>query len=149
MVRASFVSNEEAARRADELRYESIRKREDFTFETVLSSDYKIKILTEAKNAGYFIKCIFVLTANANLNVARVRARVAQGGHDVDAQKIKERYKKSLLNIKVLMRICDILHVYDNTNEKPVRIVRKHKDQVTVFPNNDWSEKELLELIDY
>ena len=41
------------------------------------------------------------------------------------------------------------MHVYDNTNEKPVRIVRKHKDQVTVFPNNDWSEKELLELIDY
>lgn len=42
MVRASFLSNEEAADKADELRYESIRNREDFTFETVLSSEYKI-----------------------------------------------------------------------------------------------------------
>ena len=45
MVRTSFLSNEEATKRADDLRYESIRKREDFTFETVLSSDYKIRIL--------------------------------------------------------------------------------------------------------
>ena len=35
------------------------------------------------------------------------------------------------------------------SDEKNVRIVRKHKDQVTVFPKNDWSEEELLELIDY
>ena len=79
MVRTSFLSNEEATKRADDLRYESIRKREDFTFETVLSSDYKIRILKTAKEAGYFIKCVFVLTTSANLNVARVKSRVAQG----------------------------------------------------------------------
>ena len=78
MVRTSFLSNEEATKRADDLRYESIRKREDFTFETVLSSDYKIRILKTAKEAGYFIKCVFVLTTSANLNVARVKSRVAQ-----------------------------------------------------------------------
>ena len=156
MVRTSFLSNEEATKRADDLRYESIRKREDFTFETVLSSDYKIRILKTAKEAGYktakeagyFIKCVFVLTTSANLNVARVKSRVAQGGHDVDPQKIRERYRKSIANIKVLIEICDILHVYDNTNEKPVRIIRKHKDELTVFPNEDWSEDALLSLIE-
>ena len=148
MVRTSFLSNEEATKRADDLRYESIRKREDFTFETVLSSDYKIRILKTAKEAGYFIKCVFVLTTSANLNVARVKSRVAQGGHDVDPQKIRERYRKSIANIKVLIEICDILHVYDNTNEKPVRIIRKHKDELTVFPNVDWSEDALLSLIE-
>lgn len=43
IVRTTFVTNIEAAKQADELRYESIRRREDFTFETVLSSEYKIK----------------------------------------------------------------------------------------------------------
>ena len=148
MVKSSFISNEEAAVKADELRYESIRHREDFTFETVLSSDYKIRILKEAKEAGYFIKCIFVLTADVNLNIARVCSRVAQGGHYVAPQKIKDRYKKSLSNIKVLMELCDILHVYDNTDEKPCRIIRKHKDQITIFPNKNWDQDSILKLID-
>ena len=148
MVRAHALTNEEAAVLADRLRYESIHNKEDFTFETVLSSEYKIKILTEAKRTGYFIKCVFVLTKSADLNVARVLYRVAQGGHSVEPAKIRERYNKSLANIRILMNLCDILHVYDNTDNKPVRIVRKHKDQVTIFPNDNWSEEAILRLID-
>lgn len=34
----------EAAVLVDKMRYESIDKKEDFTFETVLSSDYKLNI---------------------------------------------------------------------------------------------------------
>lgn len=148
MVKATFISNEEAAKRADELRYESIQNLEDFTFETVLSSEYKIRILEEAKAAGYFIKCVFVLTADVNLNIARIRSRVAQGGHFVDPQKVRDRYKKSLANIRVLMDLCDILHVYDNTDEKPSRIIRKHKEQVTIFPNDNWDQNSIMALID-
>ena len=61
------------------MRYESIVKKEDFTFETVLSSEYKLNILRKAKEEGYFIKCFFILTVDASVNVARVSARVASG----------------------------------------------------------------------
>ena len=104
-------------------------------------------MLRAAKDAGYFIKCVFVLTASPDLSVARVRSRAALGGHDVDPKRVRERYRKSLSNISVLMEICDILHVYDNTNSKPVRIVRKHKEDITIYPNKDWSETALLSLI--
>ena len=90
---------------------------------------------------------MFVLTKSADLNVARVLSRVAQGGHSVEPAKIRERYNKSLANIRILMNLCDILHVYDNTNSKPVRIVRKHKEDITIYPNKDWSETALLSLI--
>lgn len=82
------------------------------------------------------------------INVARVGARVASGGHDVKKEKIVSRYYKSISNIKELMALCDILHVYDNTIE-PVRIVRKHKDDISVFPNEFWTEKELIEMIGF
>ena len=59
----------------------------------------------KAKSEGYFIKCIFVLTIDPLVNVARVEARVASGGHDVDKEKIKSRYYKSLANIKELMTL--------------------------------------------
>ena len=140
------MSNEEAALFVDKMRYTSIDKKEDFTFETVLSSHYKLDILQKAKDEGYFIKCVFVLTVDPSVNVARVRARVAHGGHDVAEDKIISRYYKSLENIKQLMKLCDIMHVYDNTDE-PIRIIRKHKESITIFPNDLWSEDSILELL--
>ena len=146
MVASTGMSNEDAAVLADKMRYRSIELKEDFTFETVLSSHYKMDILEKAKSEGYFIKCIFVLTVDPSVNVARVAARVALGGHNVDESKIRSRYEKSLGNIRRLMEICDILHVYDNT-EEPVRIIRKHKEDISIFPNDLWSEEQILELI--
>ena len=146
MVAATGMSNEDAALLADKMRYASIEAKEDFTFETVLSSHYKLDILEKAKAEGYFIKCIFVLTVDPHVNVARVAARVANGGHHVDEDKIRTRYHKSLSNIKRLMELCDILHVYDNT-EEPIRIIRKHKADISIFPNDLWSEDRILELL--
>ena len=147
IVMATGMSNEDAALLVDRRRYKSIELKEDFTFETVLSSNYKLEILKKAKKEGYFIKCIFVLTVNPNINLARVRARVASGGHDVDKDKIIKRYYKSLENIKYLLDICDILHVYDNSIE-PIRIIRKHKEDISIFPNKLWSENDILRLIE-
>lgn len=45
IVSATGMSNEEAAVWADNMRYDSIRRKENFTFETVLSSHYKLDIL--------------------------------------------------------------------------------------------------------
>lgn len=44
------------------------------------------------------------------------------------------------------MTLCDIMHVYDNTVE-PVRIIRKHKEDLIIFPNEIWSEEEIRKLI--
>lgn len=146
IVAATGMDNMEAARLVDKMRYRSIEQKEDFTFETVLSSHYKLDILKKAKEEGYFIKCFFILTVDPSVNVARVSARVASGGHNVDEKSIRARYSKSLGNIKELMKICDIMHVYDNTIE-PVRIIRKHKDEISIYPNDLWSEQMILNLL--
>lgn len=146
IVAATGMINEEAAVFADKKRYEAIEAKEDFTFETVLSSHYKLDILRKAKESGYFIKCIFVLTNDPMINVSRVETRVASGGHNVDKDKIISRYYKSLANIKQLIELCDILHVYDNTSE-PVRIIRKHKADFSIFPNEQWPVERIVNLI--
>ena len=146
VVSSTGMGNEEAAKFVDKKRYDSIEAKSDLTFETVLSSKYKMDILRKSKAEGYFIKCVFVLTADPELNVARVESRVMQGGHDVDREKVKTRFYKSLANIKELMTLCDILHVYDNT-DTPYRIIRKHKDSITIFPNEYWDEEDIIALI--
>ena len=39
-----------------------IEQKRDFTFETVLSTDRSLLLLRNAKEQGYFVRCIYVLT---------------------------------------------------------------------------------------
>ena len=47
IVKATGCSNKEAAVLADKKRYNSISNKKDFTFETVLSSEYKMDIIKQ------------------------------------------------------------------------------------------------------
>ena len=146
VVASTGMDNMEAAVLVDKMRYESIAKREDFTFETVLSSEYKLNILRKAKEDGYFIKCVFLLTVDPHINIARIESRVALGGHSVENNKVIERYYKSINNIKELLDICDAMYVYDNT-EMPKSIIRK-QEELSIYPNEYWSEQDILGLIE-
>lgn len=77
----------------------------------------------------------------------RVNARVASGGHEVPEDKIVSRYYDSISNIKKLIELCDILHVYDNSLDKPVRIIRKHKSEFSIYPNKLWPQTKILDLL--
>ena len=94
--RSSLCSDLEAAQKAEELREQAINEKRDFTFETVLSTDRNLNLLRRAKENGYFIRCIYVLTASPDINVARVKIREASGGHGVPEEKIISRYYKAL-----------------------------------------------------
>ena len=89
--RTTLCTDIEAAQKAEELREKMILEKKDFTFETVLSTDRNLLLLKKAKEQGYFVRCIYVLTANADINVARVSARQAIGGHGVPEDKIRSR----------------------------------------------------------
>ena len=145
MVAEQGITNEAAAILADELRDQHLANRDDFTFETVLSTPRKLEFLKRAKDAGYFIRGYFILTTSADVNVARVHVRVQDGGHDVSEEKIRSRYQRALANLPEFLQLCDICHVYDNTDE-PFRIIRKHKDDLSFYENEYWDEQRIKEL---
>ena len=143
--RSSLCSNLEAAVKAEELREEMLEKGEDFTFETVLSTDRNLKLLKKAKEKGYFLRCIYVLTSDYKINIARVSMRKSMGGHGVPEEKIKSRYYKALKLIPDLVELCDIVHIYDNTNV-PFRIFKKRKDVYFHWENKYWSVSDIVKL---
>ena len=143
--RTTLCTDIEAAQKAEELREKMILEKKDFTFETVLSTDRNLLLLKKAKDQGYFVRCIYVLTANADINVARVSARQAIGGHGVPEDKIRSRYSKALALIPRLVEVCDILHVYDNTKE-PFRIFKKRKDIYFHWENKYWDFEKISDL---
>ncbi len=143
--RTTLCTDLEAAVKAEELRERMIENKNDFTFETVLSTDRNLLLLQKAKEQGYFVRGIYVLTSNVDINVARVHAREALGGHGVPEEKIRLRYDKALALIPKLVEICDILHIYDNTKE-PFRIFKKRKDVYYRWDNRYWSNNDIEKL---
>ncbi len=143
--RTTVCSDLEAAVKAEELREQMIQEKKDFTFETVLSTDRNLKLLQKAKDNGYFVRGIYVLTADVEINVARVNAREAIGGHGVPAEKVRSRYAKAIKLIPELVKVCDVLHIYDNSFE-PFRIFKKRKEETFMWPNEYWSEEDIISL---
>lgn len=143
--RSTLCTDLEAAQKAEQLRNLAIAEHADFTFETVLSTDRNLLLLQRAKEEGYFVRGIYVLTADPFINVARVSARVALGGHDVPKEKILNRYERALHLLPQLVEICDILHIYDNT-EEPFRIFKKRKDVYYRWCNAFWNEQAIEQL---
>ncbi|MBR1738029.1 MAG: hypothetical protein IJ736_13630, partial [Firmicutes bacterium] len=108
-------------------------------------TDRNLKLLRKAKDNGYFIRGIYVLTSDPSINIVRVNVRESLGGHSVPKDKIISRYKKALLLIPQLVEICDILHIYDNTKE-PFRIFKKRKDIYYRWDNKYWSLNDVENL---
>ena len=127
--KSNSCSDLEAALKAEELREFMIEKNKDFTFETVLSTDRNLKFLT----------------SNPEINKIRVDIRESMGGHSVPEEKIKSRYYKALDLIPELVEICDIVHIYDNTNV-PFRIFKKRKDVYFHWENKYWSFSDIEKL---
>ncbi|MCL2879172.1 MAG: zeta toxin family protein [Treponema sp.] len=135
----------EAAQKAEALRNKLVENKADFTFETVLSTDRNLILLQKAKEAGYQIHCIYVLTCNPEINVLRVQSRVSEGGHCVPEDKIRSRYDKALKLLPGLINICDRIFVYDNS-VIPSLIYKKDENGSRFFPTEIWPIEKLNKL---
>jgi predicted ABC-type ATPase len=83
----------EAARIAEATRSALIESGNQFIAETVFSHPSKVALIDQAQEAGYFV-ALHVLMLPEHVAVARVAARVDQGGHSVPENKIRERYHR-------------------------------------------------------
>lgn len=119
----------EAAQIATRQREEYLRERKGFCFETVMSTDRNLKLLQRARSNGFFVRTHIIITTTPRLNLWRVRGRVEAGGHDVPADKVISRYKRSLALIKDIVNVSHICDIYDNSSEHPSRIFLKKDNQ--------------------
>lgn len=105
-----------AAAVAEALRRELVRQRVSFIFETVFSDPdgEKVDFLKSAAMAGYEVILCFIGLPSAKVSDQRVSMRVSQGGHDVPAEKLKERFPRTLANLKRALRELPRVLVFDN-----------------------------------
>ena len=138
-------SDFEAAQEAERLRELCFSDRRSFTFETVLSTKRNLGLLSRAKNAGFFIESVFVLTTDPELNVFRVKSRELSGGHSVPPDKIRGRYIKSLANISKLLALSDVFRLVDNTTQPEILFIKDEAGQ-QIRPNRYWTFEAIKKL---
>lgn len=105
----------------------------DFSFETVMSDISKLHYLETAKNYGFHNYLYFFCTDDVEININRVAIRVQQNGHSVDPDKIRNRYYKSLENLKNALRHTYRAYFFDNSGETSQLIAEYFDNQITVI----------------
>ena len=106
-----------ASKIAIRLREQYIKERKDFNIETTLCGNSILSLFKELKEKGYFIALYYIGLDNPEIAKERVKIRVKKGGHNVEENKIEERYYKSLKNLEVVLPFWGKLIIFDNSKE--------------------------------
>jgi predicted ABC-type ATPase len=93
--------------------------------ETVLSSTKYQDDVLDAKLRGYNIGLIFVSVHPPELILDRIKDRVAEGGHNVEAHKALDRYRRSHANLIWFGQHADKVVIFDNSGSKAVLVAVK------------------------
>ena len=92
-----------------------------FAFETTLSGRGYARQIPNRRAAGYWVEIFFLSLASIEIAMGRVKARVAQGGHDVSGTVIRRRFAAGLANLRrVYLPLVDAWKLYDNSGSKPI-----------------------------
>lgn len=99
---------------------ELLEQRKSFGFETTLSGQTYISFFKEAKKRGYEIHLFFLWIPSVKLAIARIKDRVAKGGHNIPNPDVRRRFSRSINNFFILyLPLVDSWYLFDNSAEKP------------------------------
>lgn len=93
------------------------RNLESFNQETTLCGSSALRNIQQAHNLGYEVELYFVCVENVELAKARIRKRVAAGGHGIPDADVERRYTESLQKLKDAIPLCQKVELYDNTEK--------------------------------
>lgn len=95
----------------------AIEGRLTYAFETTLGASTIPRTLARAAKEGAEVRIWYVGLDTVERHIARVKARVRRGGHDIPEDAIRRRFESSRVNLIELMPLLTALRVYDNSAE--------------------------------
>ncbi len=114
---------------------ELIERRVSFGFESTLAGRGHLKLLTDAKVAGYAIHLYYLWMPSAVMLPTRIRHRVLAGGHDVPLADVRRRYGRSVANLRDYARLADVLRVFDASGLKQ-KLIYARNGSPTIYSDS-------------
>ncbi|MGX2968546.1 zeta toxin family protein [Ursidibacter sp. B-7004-1] len=143
------LADSQAGRKAIELFKFAIAHQISFSMESTLSGNSILQRMKKAKENGFHIRLNYVGVDDPDINVKRVKARVASGGHFIDEATIRNRYDISLQNLTKIVPLCDEVFIYDNSGEVPNLIFHLSENELMQWVDElpKWCTELLEELL--
>jgi len=109
----------------------------DFGFETTMSGVTYLKYFKMFKEKSYEINIFFLWIPDPKLAIARIKDRVAHGGHNVPIKDIERRFNRSIENFfKQYHLLADKWILFNNSESKPKIIAKKQNAHIEIIDNN-------------
>ena len=109
-----------------------ISERASFAFETTLSGRGHLRLLAEAKAAGYQIAIYYLWMPEPAALPLRIGHRVLAGGHDVPTDDVMRCYARSRANVKEYAALADTLLVFDAVPTTQRLIYRRNGEETPI-----------------
>ena len=137
----SPFSPQQAAIKSGKLVLEQIKEYSkngvDFGFETTMSGVTYLKYFKMLKEKDYKINVFFLWIPSSRLAIARVKDRVAQGGHNVPVKDIKRRFERSTEKFfKQYRLLADRWILFNNAERKPKIIAKKQNEHIDIVDDD-------------
>ncbi|WP_266366875.1 zeta toxin family protein [Tellurirhabdus rosea] len=119
-----------------------IAQKEDFAFETTLSTRSFVGLIHKARLSGYTINLIYYWLDSVELAKERVRIRVAEGGHNIPEDTITRRYYAGIKNfIHLYKASADYWLLIDNSQTTPQIIAESNETGEAVVTSQEKWDK--------
>jgi predicted ABC-type ATPase len=115
--------------------------KEDFAFETTLSTRSYVSLIKKAKLKSYKITLLYFRLHSPDFAKQRVATRVSKGGHNIPDEVVERRYYRGISNLlNLYVPIVDNWTVIDNMNVEPKIIARgSAKDDKMILNSELWN----------
>lgn len=88
-------------------------------------------MIKRAQEKGYYVSLVYFWLANPELAIDRVKIRVESGGHNIQEDVIRRRYRNGLKNLFGLyIPVSDFWMILDNSNPPFKRIAKGNKSDI-------------------
>jgi predicted ABC-type ATPase len=104
-----------------------------FALESTISGNYHKRVLKEAKSKGYEVTLFYVFLDSSDLNIKRIKRRVALGGHSVPDEDVVRRFDKSIKNFWDIVDIVDFWELYYNSKKNYEMIAACGEGDLYIF----------------
>lgn len=111
-----YGGNIEGGKAAIAMQERYLREGISFTQETTLSGQRPLKMVKEAKAAGYYVRLFYIAVSSPEEALERIKNRVAKGGHDIPKEDVLRRFEGRFEALAKILPHCDEAVFFDNEN---------------------------------
>jgi predicted ABC-type ATPase len=116
---------------------ELLNENENFAFETTLATKSYKNTIQKAQAKGYNVTLLFFWLQTIELAKARVKTRVAEGGHNIESEVIERRYISGIKNLfDIYIPVADYVMIFDNSEgDKKLIAETANKSKLKIIDN--------------